>query len=117
MRYTGRDSSSLAPANIWREPAISSSWPFGNASSRMRCGGGIGGLYQPIVVTRRPKTGHFGPTDRAGANPLVALFSHKPVRWSPLPAEPDMRWLRADSEFDPERTAGRPKSCTEQVLT
>jgi hypothetical protein len=66
MRYAWRDSSSLAPANIWSGPAISSSWPFGNATSSMQCGAGMSELYQPIVVTRRPKTGHFGPSQLAG---------------------------------------------------
>src|SRR5207248_9804535 len=60
--YTCRDSSSFAAANIWSGPALSSSWPFGNASRRMRRGAGIGRLYQSTGLARRRKTSHFGPT-------------------------------------------------------
>src|SRR5215472_10105109 len=94
MRYTGRDSSSLAPANIWTGPAISSSWPFGNASSRMRCGAGIGRLYQSAVETRRPKASHFGPRQgpvgnwqgcRSGRDALLVLELYGHVLQHRLP--------------------------------
>src|SRR5262245_12644820 len=87
-------SSSLAPANIWTGPAISSSWQFGNASSRMRCGAGIGRLYQSAVVTRRPKTSHFGPRQgpvgnwqgcRSGRDALLVLELYGHVLQHRLP--------------------------------
>jgi hypothetical protein len=67
-RYAWRDSSSLAPANIWRGSAISSSWPLGKASSRTLCVVRMAKLYQALRLARRPKASQFRPSDKSPSN-------------------------------------------------